>query len=51
LPGNSSAPCRRPRRHSIGGAPLLKVKPGRYNALALTALEQSLMWIVKELTA
>ena len=28
-----------------------KVKPGRYNALALTALEQSLMWIVKELTA
>lgn len=28
-----------------------KVKPGRYNALAITALEQSLMWIVKELTA
>ena len=28
-----------------------QVKPGRYNALAMTALEQSLMWIVKELTA
>lgn len=28
-----------------------KVKPGRYNALAITSLEQSLMWIVKELTA
>jgi hypothetical protein len=28
-----------------------QVKPGRYNALALTALEQSVMWIVKELTA
>lgn len=28
-----------------------QVKPGRYNALALTALEQSLMWIVKELTS
>ena len=28
-----------------------KVKPGRYNALALTSLEQSLMWIVKELTS
>jgi hypothetical protein len=28
-----------------------KVKPGRYNALAVTALEQSVMWIVKELTA
>lgn len=28
-----------------------KVKPGRYNALAITALEQSIMWIVKELTA
>ena len=28
-----------------------KVKPGRYNALAITALEQSVMWIVKELTA
>ena len=28
-----------------------KVKPGRYNALAITALEQSLMWIVKELTS
>lgn len=28
-----------------------KVKTGRYNALAVTALEQSIMWIVKELTA
>lgn len=28
-----------------------KVKPGRYNALAMTSLEQSIMWIVKELTA
>lgn len=28
-----------------------KVKPGRYNALAITSLEQSIMWIVKELTA
>lgn len=28
-----------------------KVKPGRYNAMAITALEQSVMWIVKELTA
>lgn len=28
-----------------------KVKPGRYNALAVTALEQSVMWIVKELTS
>jgi hypothetical protein len=28
-----------------------QVKPGRYNALAITALEQSLMWIVKELTS
>lgn len=27
------------------------VKPGRYNALAITSLEQSVMWIVKELTA
>jgi hypothetical protein len=27
------------------------VKPGRYNALAVTALEQSIMWIVKELTS
>jgi hypothetical protein len=29
----------------------VKVKPGRYNALAMTALEQSIMWIVKELTS
>jgi hypothetical protein len=28
-----------------------QVKPGRYNALAITALEQSVMWIVKELTS
>jgi hypothetical protein len=28
-----------------------KVKGGRYNALAVTALEQSVMWIVKELTS
>lgn len=27
------------------------VKPGRYNALAITSLEQSIMWIVKELTS
>jgi hypothetical protein len=27
------------------------VKAGRYNALAITALEQSVMWIVKELTS
>lgn len=29
----------------------LKVKPGRYNSLAMTSLEQSVMWIVKELTS
>lgn len=28
-----------------------QVKSGRYNSLAVTALEQSVMWIVKELTA
>lgn len=28
-----------------------KVKPGRYRALGLTALEESVMWTVKELTA
>lgn len=28
-----------------------QVKPGRYNALAITSLEQSIMWIVKELTS
>ncbi len=28
-----------------------QVKPGRYNALAITSLEQSLMWIVKQLTS
>jgi hypothetical protein len=28
-----------------------KVKPGRYNSLAMTSLEQSVMWVVKELTS
>jgi len=28
-----------------------KVKQGRYNSLAMTSLEQSVMWIVKELTS
>lgn len=28
-----------------------KVKPGRYNSLAITSLEQSVMWIIKELTS
>ena len=28
-----------------------KVKPGRYNSLAITSLEQSVMWVVKELTS
>lgn len=28
-----------------------KVKPGRYKALAMTSLEQSVMWVVKELTS
>jgi hypothetical protein len=28
-----------------------QVKAGRYNSLAITSLEQSIMWIVKELTA
>lgn len=27
-----------------------KVKPGRYHLLAITSLEESVMWIVKELT-
>lgn len=27
------------------------IKPGRYNSLAMTSLEQSIMWIVKELTS
>lgn len=26
------------------------VQPGRYNSLAMTALEQAVMWIIKELT-
>lgn len=29
----------------------VRVRAGRYNALAVTALETSVMWIVKELTA
>lgn len=28
-----------------------QVKPGRYRSLALTALEESVMWVVKELTS
>lgn len=28
-----------------------KVKPGRYSSLALTALEQAVMWSIKELTS
>jgi hypothetical protein len=28
-----------------------RVKPGRYNSMAITSLEQSIMWIVKELTS
>ena len=28
-----------------------KVKPGRYRSLGLTALEEAVMWAVKELTA
>lgn len=28
-----------------------RVKDGRYKALAVTSLEQSIMWIVKELTS
>jgi hypothetical protein len=28
-----------------------QVKPGRYHSLAITSLEESVMWIVKELTA
>lgn len=28
-----------------------EVKHGRYHALAITALEESVMWIVKELTS
>lgn len=27
------------------------VKAGRYNSLAMTSLEQSVMWIIKELTS
>jgi hypothetical protein len=28
-----------------------RIKPGRYRSLAITALEESCMWAVKELTA
>lgn len=28
-----------------------QVRPGRYNSLAITSLEQSIMWVIKELTA
>lgn len=28
-----------------------QVKPGRYRALGLTALEESVMWTIKEITA
>jgi hypothetical protein len=28
-----------------------QVKPGRYSSLGMTALEQAVMWIIKELTA
>ena len=28
-----------------------RVKAGRYNSLAMTALEQAVMWVVKELTS
>jgi hypothetical protein len=28
-----------------------QVKPGRYNSLAMTSLEESVMWVVKELTS
>lgn len=28
-----------------------RVKPGRYASLAMTSLEQAIMWIVKELTS
>ena len=30
---------------------ILKVKPGRYQSMSLTALEESIIWAVKELTA
>jgi hypothetical protein len=32
-------------------ATFAKVKPGRYASLAITSLEQAVMWIVKELTS
>ena len=30
---------------------IMRCHPGRYRALALTALEESCMWVVKELTS
>lgn len=32
-------------------AVFLQVKPGRYRSLGLTALEEAVMWAVKELTS
>ena len=32
-------------------ASFAKVKGGRYNSLAITSLEQAVMWILKELTS
>ena len=29
----------------------MRVKPGRYHSLALTELELSVMWVIKELTS
>lgn len=29
----------------------MQVKPGRYNSLGMTALEQAVMWVIKELTS
>jgi hypothetical protein len=29
----------------------MQVKPGRYRSLAVTSLEESIMWVVKELTS
>lgn len=28
-----------------------QVKPGRYSSLAMTSLEESVMWVIKELTS
>lgn len=32
-------------------AEIENIKPGRYRSLAITALEESIMWAVKELTS